>query len=326
MRKYKQENKVIDLFAGCGGLTLGFQNIGFSVAAAADNWKPALEVYKLNFRHDIHNLDLSNATNSVDILKKYKADIVIGGPPCQDFSQAGKRNENLGRGNLTISFAEIVSKLQPKFFVMENVDQLVKTMKFKEARKVFKESGYGITIRLLNANLCGAPQNRKRFFVIGELNGTDDFLGRYLDMNLRKKPLTMREYFGNEIDTEFYYRHPWSYSRRAIYSIDEPSATIRGVNRPIPSGYPGHHLDATKNIKEARSLTTIERARVQTFPKHFKWTGTKTDIEQLIGNAVPVKLSEFIAYCLNEYLRDKKENKDIVFQSDVPDVQQELFL
>ena len=314
MRKYK-ENKVIDLFAGCGGLTLGFQNAGFSITASVDNWKPAIEVYRLNFCHNIHNLDLSDVANSVDVLKKYKADIIIGGPPCQDFSQAGKRNENLGRGNLTISFAEIVNKLKPKFFVMENVDQIVKTMKFKEARKIFRTSGYGITTRLLNANFCGVPQNRKRFFMIGELNGTDDFLGKYLDMNLSKKPLTMREYFGNEIDTEFYYRHPWSYKRRAIYSIDEPSATIRGVNRPIPSGYPGHHLDATKNIMEARPLTTIERARTQTFPKHFKWTGTKTNVEQLIGNAVPVKLSEFIAYCLDEYLRDKKEKKDIVFQS-----------
>lgn len=306
----RKNNKTIDLFAGCGGLTLGFQNAGFRVVAAADNWEPSLAVYKANFDHDIHNLDLSDINNSVKTLRKYEAEVIIGGPPCQDFSQAGKRNENLGRGNLTISFAEIVSELKPKFFVMENVDQLTKTAKFKEASKILAEVGYGITIRLLDASLCGVPQKRKRYFVAGELGGTDDFLGFYFDMNLSQKPLTVREYFGNEIETEFYYRHPWSYRRRAIYSIDEPSATIRGVSRPIPAGYPGHHLDATRDLTKVRPLTTIERARVQTFPKDFKWIGTKTDIEQLIGNAVPVKLAEFVANRLVEYLEDEKSGKE----------------
>lgn len=305
-----KDQKIIDLFAGCGGLTLGFQNAGFEVVAAVDNWKPAIEVYKTNFGHDVHDLDLNDVDNSVKELKKYGATIVVGGPPCQDFSQAGKRNENLGRGNLTISFAGIVASLQPKFFVMENVDQLTKTAKFKEARKIFANAGYGITIRLLDASLCGVPQKRKRYFVVGELGGSDDFLGFYLDASLSQKPMTVREYFGNEMDTEFYYRHPWSYRRRAIYSVDEPSATIRGVSRSIPAGYPGHHLDATKDLSKVRPLTTIERARVQTFPKNFKWIGTKTDVEQLIGNAVPVKLAEFVARRLNEYVKDKKSGSE----------------
>lgn len=317
-----KDNKIIDLFAGCGGLTLGFQNAGFEVVAAVDNWKPALEVYKANFSHNVHDLDLNDVDNSVKELKKYEAQIVVGGPPCQDFSQAGKRNENLGRGNLTVSFAEIVTKLQPKFFVMENVDQLTKTAKFKEARNIFANAGYGITIRLLDASFYGVPQKRKRYFVVGELGGPDDFLGFYLDASLSQKPMTMREYFGNEMDTEFYYRHPWSYRRRAIYSMDEPSATIRGVNRPIPAGYPGHYLDATKNLSKARPLTTIERAMVQTFPKDFKWVGTKTDVEQLIGNAVPVKLAEFVACRLNEYVKDKKTGNEKCYAT--PTVQERL--
>lgn len=318
----RKNNKTIDLFAGCGGLTLGFQSAGFQVVAAVDNWGPAIEVYRANFDHDFHDLDLSDADNSVKELKKYGAKMIIGGPPCQDFSQAGKRNENLGRGNLTISFAEIVARLRPKFFVMENVDQLTKTAKFKEARKIFKEIGYGVTIRLLDASLCGVPQKRKRYFVVGELGGADDFLGFYLDANLFKKPMTVREYFGDEIETEFYYRHPWSYRRRAVYSVDEPSATIRGVNRPIPAGYPGHHLDATKDLSKVRPLTTIERARVQTFPKNFKWVGTKTDVEQLIGNAVPVKLAEFVACQLAEYMEDKKSGTEKIYAK--PAVQEQL--
>ena len=314
----------MDLFAGCGGFTLGFQNMGFPVIVAVDNWAPAVEVYKLNFQHLIYNLDLRDIHTATSTLKKYKPKIIIGGPPCQDFSQAGKRNENLGRGNLTIAFAEIVSILKPDFFVMENVDQLIKTMKFKEAYNILIRAGYSITIRLLDASIYGVPQKRKRFFVIGERDGINDFLGRYLDINLNKSPLTVREYFKNELSTEFYYRHPWSYKRRAIYSIDEPSATIRGVNRPIPAGYPGHSLDATKDLTKVRPLTTIERARVQTFPKSFKWIGTKTNVEQMIGNAVPVKLSEFIAQCLSQYLKDKNNpRKQTEYQQS--NIQQQFF-
>lgn len=305
-------NKTIDLFAGCGGLTLGFQNAGFDVVAAADNWEPALVVYRANFDHDLHDLDLSDVENSVETLKKYTAGIIVGGPPCQDFSQAGKRDENLGRGNLTVSFAEIVSRLRPRFFVMENVDQLTNTAKFKEARKILTTAGYGITIRLLNASLCGVPQMRRRYFVVGEIGSTEDFLGIYLDKNLSSKPLTMREYFGDKLGTEFYYRHPWSYMRRAVYSIDEPSPTVRGVNRPIPNGYPGHHLDATRDLKKVRPLTTAERGKIQTFPENFKWVGSKTNMEQMIGNAVPVKLAEFVANCLFEYLNDKSSEKRAV--------------
>lgn len=318
----RKNNKTIDLFAGCGGLTLGFQNAGFQVIAAVDNWWPALEVYRANFDHEVYDLDLSDVDNSVKELKKYGAEMIVGGPPCQDFSQAGKRNENLGRGNLTISFAEIVAKLRPKVFVMENVDQLTKTAKFKEARKIFNEAGYGVTIRLLDASLCGVPQKRKRYFVIGELGGADDFLGFYLDTSLSEKPMTVREYFGDEIETEFYYRHPWSYRRRAVYSVDEPSATIRGVSRPIPAGYPGHHLDATKDLSKVRPLTTVERARLQTFPKNFKWVGTKTDVEQLIGNAVPVKLAEFVAFRLAKYLEDKKAGNEKIYAK--PAAQEQL--
>ncbi len=302
----RTNKKTIDLFAGCGGLTLGFQNAGFDVVAAADNWGPVLAVYRENFNHDLHDLDLSDVEKSVAALKKYGAEVVVGGPPCQDFSQAGKRDENGGRGNLTIAFAEIVSRLRPRFFVMENVDQLTKTAKFKEAEKILKTAGFGITIRLLDASYCGVPQKRKRYFVVGELGGLDDFLGVHLDLGLATKPLTMREYFGNELGTEFYYRHPWSYMRRAVYGVDEPSPTIRGVNRPIPNGYPGHHLDATRDMRKVRPLTTIERARIQTFPKNFNWTGSKTDLEQIIGNAVPVKLAEYVARTLAEYAAGKK--------------------
>jgi DNA (cytosine-5)-methyltransferase 1 len=97
--------KVIDLFAGCGGLSLGFQNAGFQIAAAFDNWQTAIKVYKKNFNHDVILCDIA-ALDNFEIIKNINPDIIIGGPPCQDFSSAGKRDENLGRGDLTIKFAK----------------------------------------------------------------------------------------------------------------------------------------------------------------------------------------------------------------------------
>jgi DNA (cytosine-5)-methyltransferase 1 len=303
--------KVIDLFSGCGGLTLGFQNAGFEVVAAADNWQPAVNVYKLNFDHDMLDLDLGDVKKSVAALKKYKADIVVGGPPCQDFSQAGKRNENGGRGDLTVSFAEIIEGLKPKVFVMENVDMLTKSSQYKKAMKVFKRAGYGITEKLLDASFCGVPQKRKRHFVIGILKGKDNEVLDLIEKNLLSEPMSIRDYLGNSLGLESYYRHPRNYNRRGVFSIDEPSPTVRGVNRPIPKGYKPHKNDAAP-ISKVRPLTTIERSYIQTFPKNFVWSGGKSDLEQLIGNAVPVKLAEYVASCLAEHLGvrpDKKKSR-----------------
>lgn len=108
--------------------------------------------------------------------------------------------------------------------------------------------------------------------------------------------------FGDTLGTEFYYRHPRSYARRAIFSIDEPSPTIRGVNRPIPKTYQVHPNDACHDLSKVRPLTTIERSQIQTFPRSFVLTGKKADIEQAIGNAVPVNLAKYVAECLKEYI------------------------
>ena len=88
----------IDLFAGCGGLSLGFQKAGFTIVAAFDNWIPAIDVYRNNFSHPIFNVDLSRESNQ-EILAQYNPEIIVGSPPCQDFSSAGKRDEGLGRAN-----------------------------------------------------------------------------------------------------------------------------------------------------------------------------------------------------------------------------------
>jgi len=295
--------RVVDLFAGCGGLSLGFQNAGFHVILAADNWDAAINVYRENFDHEIVKMDLNDWKKCAKFIDNYSPDLIIGGPPCQDFSHAGQRNENGGRGNLTVSYAHIITSIKPRWFVMENVDRLVKTEKYKEAAQIFKKAGYGLNVRLLDASFCGVPQKRKRYFVVGELGAEDNFLDDYINKCMSAKPMTVRDYFGDQLKTEFYYRHPRNYSRRAIYSIDEPSATIRGVNRPIAEGYPGHSNDATSVLSKVRPLTTQERGEIQTFPKDFLWVGTKTSVEQLIGNAVPVKLAEFVAGALMKRIK-----------------------
>lgn len=302
------ELNVIDLFAGCGGLSLGFQKAGYNIKAAFDNWDKAIETYSKNFNHPIFKADLLNVNNvDIDFMNKFNPLVIIGGPPCQDYSHAGKRDESLGRSDLTVSFAEIVVRILPDYFVMENVDQIKNSSKLIEAINLFKKAGYGITTTILDASRCNVPQKRKRFFMIGEMGGKDQQLLSYLESKLASKPMTIREYLGNTLGIEHYYRHPRNYNRRGIFSIDEPAPTIRGVNRPVPPGYKGHKNDSTPLTPEIRALTTIERSYLQTFPFDFIFEGTKSDLEQMIGNAVPVNLAQFVALCLKNYIDDKSK-------------------
>jgi DNA (cytosine-5)-methyltransferase 1 len=299
--------KVIDLFSGCGGLSLGFMNAGYEILAAFDNWKPAINVYNLNFNHPIIEKDLSKFSDKdIKEFSNYNPDMIVGGPPCQDFSSAGKRDETLGRADLTIEFANIVTQIKPKWFVMENVDRAIKSQAYKKAYEIL-EKNYGLTRMILDASYCGVPQSRKRMFLIGELGGKPHMLEPYLLKNMSAFPMTVRDYFGNELKIDHYYRHPRSYQRRGVFSVDEPSPTIRGVNRPIPPKYNFHAGDTTtlEKTPSLRPLTTHERSQVQTFPKDFNWGGmSKAHTEQMIGNAVPVKLAEYVAMCIKEYIWD----------------------
>lgn len=304
--------RVVDLFAGCGGLSLGFQNAGFDILGAFEFWDIAANCYADNFNHPVYRDDLSNVAYAIKKIRELNPDVIIGGPPCQDFSHAGKRIEDK-RAALTESFAEIVTAISPRWFVMENVDRAQKSAKYAAAREIYANAGYGLTEVVLDASYCGVPQKRKRFFCIGSKNATDGYLLEYIKDNLSKNEMTLRDYFGESLDFEHYYRHPRNYSRRAIYTIDEPSPTIRGMNRPVPPGYPGHPNDAKELDGSVRALTTLERALIQTFPPNFKWCGNKTEMEQMIGNAVPVKLADFVAKALAHHIdHDTQEQADAI--------------
>ena len=301
--------KIVDLFAGCGGLSRGFQDAGFDIVGAFERWETAVACYEANFNHKVYREDLSDTQAVIPKIKELNPDIIIGGPPCQDFSHAGKRVEN-SRAALTEAYAEIVTAIRPNWFVMENVDRAQKSAAYSAARNILANAGYGMTEVVLDASLCGVPQKRKRFFCIGSLGAEDGFLSKYITQNIGNKATTLREYFGESLDFEHYYRHPRNYSRRAVYSIDEPSPTVRGMNRPVPPGYPGHPNDTHELDGSIRALTTLERALIQTFPPNFKWVGSKTEMEQMIGNAVPVKLAEFVARMLQHHISECEQKLD----------------
>lgn len=280
---------------------------GHEILAAFDNWKAAIQVYQMNFRHPVIQMDLSNVEEACHAIEPFHPEMIIGGPPCQDFSSAGARNEDNGRGDLTVYYSQIIAHIHPRWFVMENVARITKTQKLLDAKNIFHNAGYGLTQAVLDASRCGVPQKRKRFILIGKLNANDGFMDDYILRNLADHDMTVAEALGDQIDFEYYYRHPRSYARRGIFSVHEPSPTIRGVNRPLPSGYVIHPNDPVSSLDGIRPLTTEERGLIQTFPADFQLGGTKTAKEQMIGNAVPVNLGEYIGNCIQSYVDEHPE-------------------
>ena len=291
--------RVIDLFAGCGGMSLGFQQAGFDIIAAYDNWDAAIKIYESNFSHPIFKRDLSEDSIVAEISDMHP-DLIMGGPPCQDYSIAGKRE--LGkRANLTIRFGEIVAAAKPQWVVFENVYNIERFATVTELKQRLSRAGYGLTTQVLDASRCGVPQKRQRYFLIGKLGEQDGFLDKALLSGLSEKHMSVRDYLGDTLQTEFYYMHPRSYNRRAVFSVDEPAATIRGINRPIPENYKRHHADKADICDGVRALSTRERGYIQTFPEAFSFPGAKTDVELAIGNAVPPALAKYVAERIKQF-------------------------
>ena len=163
----------------------------------------------------------------------------------------------------------------------------------------------------MDASLTGVPQKRRRYFLIAQLKGEDGRFLHELEKELSDQPMSVYDYFGDSIDTEYYYAHPRTYKRRSVFSVHEPSATIRRVNRPIPKNYKQHPADKADVKKSVRPLTTKERSHIQTFPESYVFLGSSSQREHMIGNAVPVKLAEYVAKSINRTLKDAsvKANK-----------------
>ena len=310
---------VVDLFCGCGGLSKGFQLAGFDIVAAFDGWRDAVTCYNANFDHEAHVLDLSDVEHAVETIDAFQPTVIIGGPPCQEFSNAGKRKEG-SRANLTLKYAEIVTQIEPEFFVMENVPRARNSEAYARARQLYKENHYGLTEVVLDASRCGAPQKRSRFFCIGAHNAPDNFALDAIFETYGDEETTVRQYFANHdvpLNIDNYYRHPTTYDRRAIFSVDAASPTVRGVNRPMPHTYNHHENDSVgaEELNNIRALTLRERATIQTFPNDYRFENldiTSGALEQMIGNAVPVLLAQFVAERLNDYMNHVNNNQQPV--------------
>ncbi|WP_285013945.1 DNA cytosine methyltransferase [Lactococcus garvieae] len=166
-------HEVVSLFSGGGGLDLGFQSSNYKIIWAIDNDMNAVSTYKENLGDHIILDDI----NEIDINNIPKAEIVIGGPPCQSFSLAGRRNVEDARGQLVWRYINIIEKVNPKAFVFENVTGLL-SAKNSEGEKIvdllkiaFSDLGYDIEMQVLNAADYGVPQRRKRVLIVGLRNG-----------------------------------------------------------------------------------------------------------------------------------------------------------
>lgn len=168
---------VIDLFSGVGGLSLGFEEEGFSVLLANEYDESIANAYMKNHKTtkmvvgDITSLDLDAVFGTY----KNKIDVIIGGPPCQGFSQKGQRKTIYDKRNFLFEYyVKVVELVKPKYFVMENVPNLLTAEKgyfFNEIETLFNAMGYFLQHGVLNAADFGVPQNRKRAVIIGKMNG-----------------------------------------------------------------------------------------------------------------------------------------------------------
>jgi len=168
----EQKPTVLDLFSGCGGLSYGFHEAGYRVVAGIDHWEDALVTFKNNHPGSkTFHLDLSDfEVSQLDDLVGEKIDVVIGGPPCQGFSIAGKRDSEDPRNKLYKEFVKIVDHYQPRIFVLENVPNLVAMEKGAVRDKIisdFEALGYIVRVKVLLASNYGVPQNRRRVVFVG---------------------------------------------------------------------------------------------------------------------------------------------------------------
>lgn len=176
-----KERTFIDLFCGAGGMSYGFEMAGFRPVLAIDNWQDALDTYKKNNpKGETLCADLSNI-NIAQVAKDYnikKVDLIIGGPPCQGFSVAGKRIVDDIRNKLYKSFVSFVEYFSPEMFVMENVPNILSIgdgMVRESILNDFRKLGYEVQYDVLTASDYGVPQNRRRAIFVGAKSGSFNF-------------------------------------------------------------------------------------------------------------------------------------------------------
>lgn len=228
--------RCVELFCGAGGMSLGFEQAGFEIVGAVDCWEDALRVYESNLGHPTFRTDLKDVLPAAQLVRSLRPDIIIGGPPCQDFSSAGSQVER-ENAEMTVAFGMIAVIARPKWIVIENVPQMLKSQAWAQARAFLAEAGYGISISTIDASYYGVPQHRKRVVVICRLGEADAFMETAIKQAAADKPMALCDLL-LEDTPNFVYSHPRFPGKRSTFSAAEPYPTVRSTSRrAIPKRY-----------------------------------------------------------------------------------------
>ena len=295
--------RYVELFCGCGGTAVGLHQAGWECLLAVDNDPFALALYKSNFpSHSVlqHDLNTPLPVSCVDRLGS--VDVVVGGAPCQDFSNAGfvTRKCKNERAALTDRFLDHVTHLRPTWVVFENVKCAQNRSQFRSLVNGLVALGFCVKWTVRSTAELGMAQTRHRLILIASLH--NDLTTRAWDTFIGNKATTrstIRQTFeadGIYVPTQhIYYPTAMVNHRPSVFSLDGFAPTVRGRTRPIPATYTCVPLDSTNDISDVTALSSKHIASLQRFPPHYKWQGPTGRLNQCIGNAVPPPLAAAVA-------------------------------
>lgn len=327
--------KIISLFSGCGGLDLGFERAGYEIPLANEYDPTIWETYKIN--HPSTKLIQGDIRSIKEDVFPDDIDGIIGGPPCQSWSEAGSlRGINDSRGKLFYDYIRILKSKQPKFFLAENVSGMLANRHSEAVNNIiamFKDCGYDVSVNLVNAKDYGVPQERRRVFYIGfrsdlgvhfefPIGSTADDKKKLTlrdiiwDLQFTAVPAGARNYHNPQaINNNEYFIGAYSpifMSRNRVKGWDEQAFTVQASGRQCqlhPQAPKMKFIEQNKREfvkgKEHlyRRMTIREIARIQGFPDDFKFLYTNTDdAYKMIGNAVPVNLAYEVAVAIRNAL------------------------
>jgi DNA (cytosine-5)-methyltransferase 1 len=310
-----QTIKVVDLFSGAGGLSVGFNTPPYKILFGVEFDKWAAETYSANFSHPMLNRDIREL-DADELVKTYgNADVVIGGPPCQGFSMAGKRNSNDPRNSLFMDYLRFVNAFKPKYFVMENVPGILtmkttdKTLVVDIIRSEVAKIGYKLKWQILLACDYGVPQKRRRVIFLGWREDAEEPY-HPVPTHTKENYVCMRDVLipKSEVSSKYYHSEKMIEGFKArklknelegkgfgaqFIREDEPCFTISARYYKDGSDALVKYSDT-----EIRKLTEKEAARVQSFPDDFKFPVSSIQTYKQIGNAVACKLGQAIGFSI----------------------------
>lgn len=310
----------VELFAGAGGMGLGLEAAGMEHLLSFEKEKAQHSVL-MHAGKDAVRMDLKDIATACFSIKE-RPNLIAGGPPCQDFSRAGKRQKT-ERARLTQHFAQIICLQRVEWFIFENVPEASRSSEYRWARALWKRHGYGLTEIQLDAQDYGVPQRRKRHFCIGRLDEIDGFLFNDLLDAASPKPMTVRDmldprHFPDDrelLEKGCFFARPWmgksgEPNGRGILGIDEPCATIARNTHEYPGERYIAHSGDDGELKDAHILTPAQVARIQGFPIKYDFQRKERPrasegwpektVNLMVANAVPAPMVQRIGKLIFE--------------------------